>query len=420
MEGHIFNTMKRRYILIPSLALIGMLTFGGTVYFLAGPHATSNAIVDSSEHVTDFIDEVKQALGTGNISELNKYIKDEFGQNLSQDYLNSLCKYFKDNSEKLNKFTSALNGQSTSLGESTKPYSGSLFYLDKVNGDLVIKVRQGEVNVTVKANKPSLKVDGQSIPLLDRTATFNSLPKKLEMEASSGEFKDKQSLDMIEYFTEHNRDRSKDLTVRQIMFKKGYGLRVNVRTNIPKAQVLINNEPTETIIEGENGEMVNGLHKGDIIRLKDDKDNMSTVFTVDDITHDVTLEFTEQQPKGKQVMGLPKDTYSVINENTVSFLNKISSCVSAQDPIQIENFVVDTYSSQLKEQIQMLIGRWSSTTFSDININNIEDRNGYYVVDLVANVINSQGTYQESKPMNIQINIDDSGKVAYFAMNPRS
>lgn len=420
MEGHIFKLMKRRYILIPSLALIGMLTFGGTVYFLAGPHTTSNAIVDSSGQVTDFIDEVKQNLGVGNISELSNHMKNEFGQNLSQDYLGCLCKYFKDDSDKLNKFTGALYSQSSSLGGSTKPYVGSLFYLDKVNGELTIKVREAEINVVVKANKPKLKVDGEPIELKDRSVTFKSLPKKLELEASSGEFKDKQSLDMIEYFTEHNKDRSKQLTIKQSMFKKGYGIRVNVRTNIPKAHVLVNNELTETIIENTNGETVNGLHKGDIIRLQDEESNMSTVFTVDDITHDVTLEFTAEQPKGKQVMGLPKETYTTITENITSFLNKISSCVTAQDPTQVENFVVDSYLSQLKEQIQMLIGRWTSTTFNDIVINNIEDRNGYYVVDINANVTNAQGTYQETKAMSIQINIDDSGKVAYFAMNPRS
>lgn len=413
--------MKKRYMIIPGLALIGMLTFGGTYYFLSNHHsAKTSAIVDSSGELSDFTDELRQALGSGSVGTVSSLMKNEFGQSLDREYVKTLCTYFEGSTSKVDKFMGAINGQSSSLGESVEPYKGSAFYLDRVDDELVLKVKQIDVKVLVKADKAKLTVNGESMPLMDNNATFTSLPKPLKMVATVDEFTDKQTLDLIDYFIANNKVKHEAAPASFIMFKKGYGEKVDVTTNVPKAQIFVNGKDTGKAIESERGTTVDGLRKGDVIRLMNENGDMSTVFTVDCLQHDVKLEFNTNQPQEKQVMGLADSTYKAVSENTNNFLGKITECISSKDVMKIDNYVEPSYAAKLKEDLSLFANNLDSGTFSDVKVNTVEDRNGYYVVDVAATFDTKQGEYQEHKPKTIQLNITESGQVAFFSMNDRT
>lgn len=410
--------MKKRYMLIPGLALIGMLVFGGTVYFISGHNNHNTSIVESSDTANQFVGDLKQSLATGDIGKVGEVIKSEFGQDLSNEYIASLCSYFKDNS-KLNNFCNGLCGQISSLSNVSKPYKGSLFYLDKNDDKLIVKVREGNVKVLVKGDDAVLTVDGTNVPFMDNTASFKSLPKNLKLVATIEEFKDEHSLDMIDYFCKHNRVMSDTDEISTIMFKKGYGEKLTVTTNIPKAEIVVNGKVLSRTIQSEQGEEVYGLRKGDQIRLRNEEGDMSTMFLVDGLQHSVNLVFGSNKVEGKQVMGLPQDTYNAVVKNTNTFLNSVSASVESKDPMKIDNFVEPEFKDKMKEQINMFLGSYESTRFSDVQINTVEQRNGYYVVNLNTNLDTAQGELAESKPKVVQINITSSGRVAYFNIQDR-
>lgn len=410
--------MKKRYTLIPGLAIIAMIGFGGTVYFVSGHSSSPSAVVESSDKANQFITDLKQSLGTGSIGKLQDKMKSELGQDLDRVYLETLCTYFQDTT-KLDKFTNALYSQVASLGSGSKPYKGSLFYLDRNEEGLIVKVHEGNVKVLVKADNATLNVDSTNMPLMNNTANFKSLPKNLKLSAKVDEFKDEHSLDMIDYFCNHNKIMSDTNEISTIMFKTGYGEKLRITTNIPKAEIVVNGKVISKNIQSEHGEEICGLRKGDQVRLRNEQGDMSTMFIVDGLQHSTELVFGSSELKGKQVMGLPQDSYNAVVKNTENFLNTISASVVEKDPMKIDSLVESGFRDKMKEQINILLNNYQSVKFSNIQISTIEQRNGYYVVNINSNLDIIQGELSESKPKVIQINITSSGEVAYFDMQDK-
>lgn len=338
-----------------------------------------------TDTIYKFLDELGTAIADKDISKLNAMMVGD-GLEINKEDLQQFVEPFASNN-KIKEFIMTLKDQTIGYLEG-EPSKDLFFYLDDRDSKLKVVVNAIELELLVRSETEEITVTINEtkektvkIPKDSNTAVISGLmPCNMKIDASIKEYKDTINVNTIKYFINPETRKGSELTIRELIFKRGAGVRAVIHTNGDGAKLFINGKETDIILSSSESTIVDQLKLGDTLRANLDGE-MSNDFKLREGEFTAELNF---KPKEELRFGLPKLIIDNLETHTTNFLNSLVNGVSSKDASQVLGQIEPHSQTDAMTKMNRLVSSYSSILFTGVSITNVVQQGEYY--DVYVNV----------------------------------